>query len=79
MHLEEFTARIQAGLQNQNKIDPDMSLGEMGYDSLNVTELILICAELFPNFDFNEKFIFFENTSLREIYTQLTLDHPSVQ
>lgn len=72
MELRQFVAKVEESFANQLTIDPDFSLGEIGFTSLNITELILVCADLFPKFDFNENFIFFENTSLREIFNNLS-------
>lgn len=32
---------------NQESIDPDIAIGELGFDSMRVVELILICGELY--------------------------------
>lgn len=32
---------------NQESIDPDIAIGELGFDSMRVVELILICDELY--------------------------------
>ena len=32
---------------NQSSIDPDTAIGELGFDSARVVELILICDELY--------------------------------
>lgn len=33
---------------NLDAVDPDVALGELGIDSLNVIELILICEQIYP-------------------------------
>lgn len=32
---------------NQESVDPDIAIGELGFDSMRVVELILICDELY--------------------------------
>ncbi|WP_218192027.1 phosphopantetheine-binding protein [Pseudomonas sp. Irchel s3b6] len=52
-------------------VDLDLPLSQIGIDSLNVVELILICQQVYVNvFNFDEIDID-ENTTLREIDEQM--------
>ena len=60
MNISEFISQIQKSFPNQTNISADLSLSAMSFDSLNITELMLTCANIFPQFDYNENFIFFK-------------------
>lgn len=52
-------------------VDLDLPLSQVGIDSLNVVELILVCQQVYVNvFNFDEIDID-ENTTLREIDDQM--------
>jgi len=72
MNISEFISQIQKAFPNQTSINTDLSLSAMGFDSLNITELMLTCASIFPQFDYNEHFIFLEDATLREIFNRLS-------
>jgi acyl carrier protein len=52
-------------------IDPDMPLGQLGIDSFNVVELIMVCQQLFPNMTDFENINFDEHSTLREVHQRL--------
>lgn len=68
-HLNELINVVSNMLNNQT-VDPDAVLSDLGIDSMNVVTLILGCEQLYPNFNV-EKLIFNESTTLREIDHQL--------
>ncbi|GAA4222691.1 hypothetical protein J4E08_08780 [Sagittula sp. NFXS13] len=70
----ETLAQLQSGIQDMlalDSVDVDVSLAQIGIDSLNVVELILICQQIYVNVtDFDEIDID-ENTTLREVDDQM--------
>ncbi|WP_095144266.1 phosphopantetheine-binding protein [Pseudomonas sp. Irchel s3a18] len=73
----ETTSTIEAlacGIKDMlalESVDLDLPLSQIGIDSLNVVELILICQQVYVNvFNFDEIDID-ENTTLREIDEQM--------
>jgi acyl carrier protein len=54
------------------EIDPDTSLSAIGIDSINVVELILICEQIYTNFD-PASLTLDEHTTLRDLHNQLTV------
>ena len=55
----------------KDKIDADTPLGELGIDSLNIVEVILISEQLYSNVMDPEALIFDEYTTLRDMDAQL--------
>lgn len=68
--LDELTAQVVEML-NKESVDPDDTLGEIGVDSLNIVELILICEQLYTNLTNPESISFDEHTTLREVDRQM--------
>ncbi|OIQ48088.1 MAG: acyl carrier protein [Gammaproteobacteria bacterium MedPE] len=60
-----------AEMLNKDQIDADTPLGELGVDSLNVVEVILICEQIYTNVSDPEALIFDEFTTLRDMDAQL--------
>ena len=73
-HVSETLAQLQQGICDMlalDSVDLDVSLAQVGIDSLNVVELILICQQIYVNVtDFDEIDID-ENTTLREVDDQM--------
>jgi acyl carrier protein len=68
--IEELAQGIKEMLALES-VDLDLPLSQVGIDSLNVVELILICQQVYVNvFNFDEIDID-ENTTLREIDEQM--------
>lgn len=61
-----------AEMLNKDEVDVDATLAEIGIDSLNVVELILICEQVYPNCTNPETLTFDEHTTLREVDQQIT-------
>ncbi len=60
-----------AEMLNKEEIDADTPLGELGIDSLNVVEVILICEQLYTDVTDPEALVFDEFTTLRDMDGQL--------
>lgn len=60
-----------AQMLNKEQIDADTPLGELGIDSLNVVEVILICEQIYTDVSDPEALIFDEFTTLRDMDAQL--------
>ncbi|WP_144392895.1 phosphopantetheine-binding protein [Pleionea sediminis] len=60
-----------AQMLNKDQVDGDTPLIELGVDSLNIVEVILICEQLYPDVMNPENLVFDENTTLREMDQQL--------
>lgn len=52
-------------------VDVDAPLGDLGVDSLNIVELILIVEQLYPNVTDPDALTFDEHTSLSQMDEQL--------
>ena len=68
--LAELQAQV-AEMLNKDAIDADTPLGELGVDSLNVVEVILICEQIYTDVSDPEALIFDEFTTLRDMDAQL--------
>ena len=55
---------------NQASIDPDVAIGELGFDSMRVVELILICDELYETSIDPESINLDQFTTLRDLDQQ---------
>lgn len=62
-----------AVLLNKDSVDPDTAMAELGVDSLNVVELILICEQIYTNVVDPESLQFDEYTTLREMDERLNV------
>jgi acyl carrier protein len=60
-----------ADMLNKDKVDADTPLGELGIDSLNIVEVILISEQLYSNVMDPEALVFDEYTTLRDMDHQL--------
>jgi|TARA_B110000114_G_C15036379_1_gene375133 acyl carrier protein len=60
-----------AQMLDKEQIDADTPLGELGIDSLNVVEVILICEQVYTDVSDPEALIFDEFTTLRDMDAQL--------
>lgn len=58
-------------LLNVEAVDPDSTLVELGVDSMNVVELIMICEQLYPSVVDPDSMEFDEYTTLREMDSRL--------
>lgn len=56
---------------NKDMVDSDTPIAELGVDSLNIVEIILICEQLYPGVMNPENLVFDEHTTLREMDKQL--------
>ncbi len=75
--LNELASQV-ATMLNKEAVDPDATLSEIGIDSLNVVELILICEQLYPNMVDPQSLSFDEYTTLRELDRQLRTNSQGV-
>jgi acyl carrier protein len=60
-----------ARILNVESIDPDIGVGELGVDSLNVMELILVCDQLYGVEIDPERLHIDQFTTLRDLDRQL--------
>jgi acyl carrier protein len=64
--LERLCGEV-AKMLNIEHADPDAPLGQLGIDSLNVVELIMISQQIYTDVVNYEEFAFDEHSSLRDI------------
>ena len=69
--LEQLAEGVRAIL-GLEEVDLDMPLSQVGIDSLNVVELILVCQQVYTNVVNFDEIEIDENTTLREIDAQLS-------
>jgi hypothetical protein len=62
--------RDVAEILNVETVDPDLGLTELGIDSLNAVELVLVCDRVYPGAN-AESLTISQYTSLRDIDKQL--------
>lgn len=67
--LDKLLAHVAKAL-NQASIDPDVAIGELGFDSARVVELILICDELYETSIDPESINLDQFTTLRNLDEQ---------
>lgn len=60
-----------AVMLNKESVDADTPLGELGVDSLNIVEVILICEQLYQDVMDPEALTFDEFTTIRDMDNQL--------
>lgn len=60
-----------ARILNVDSVDIDTPMGELGVDSLNVVELVLVCEQLYTGSVDPERLSIDQYTSLRELDAQL--------
>lgn len=68
--LDELESSIK-GMLALEEVDLDVPLSQLGIDSLNVVELILICQQVYTNVVSFDEIDIDESTTLREIDTQM--------
>lgn len=68
----ELLATEVARILNVDAVDVDTPMGELGVDSLNVVELVLVCEQLYTGMVDPERLSIDQYTSMRELDTQLT-------
>ncbi|KGJ93902.1 acyl carrier protein [Colwellia psychrerythraea] len=68
--LPELKAQI-AEMLNKGDVDVDAPLGELGVDSLNIVEVILIVEQLYPDVTDPDALTFDEHTTLSQMDEQL--------
>ncbi|MCO7225533.1 acyl carrier protein [Pleionea sp. CnH1-48] len=69
-NLDELKVQV-AQMLNKDEVDGDTALAELGVDSLNIVEVILICEQLYPGVMNPENLVFDEHTTLKEMDAQL--------
>ncbi|WP_413665416.1 acyl carrier protein [Microbulbifer sp. JMSA004] len=69
-NVQELCEQI-ALMLNVDAVDADTPIAELGVDSLNIVEVILICEQLYPGVMSPENLVFDEHTTLREMDGQL--------
>ena len=70
----ETLAQLQRGVMDMlalDSVDLDVALAQLGIDSLNVVELILICQQVYVSVTDFEAIDIDENTTLREVDEQM--------
>jgi acyl carrier protein len=68
--LPELQSQI-AEMLNKDECCADTPIGELGIDSLNIVEVILICEQLYIDVSDPEALVFDEFTTLRDMDGQL--------
>lgn len=68
--LDELASGIK-GMLALEEVDLDIPLSQVGIDSLNVVELILVCQQIYVRVVNFDEIDIDENTTLREIDTQM--------
>ncbi len=68
--LSELESSIK-GMMALEEVDLDLPLSQVGIDSLNVVELILICQQVYTNVVSFDEIDIDESTTLREIDAQM--------
>lgn len=56
---------------SKDEVGPDMTLTEIGIDSLNVVELIIVCEQIYDKVSNPDELKFDEFTTLRDMHKQL--------
>ncbi len=67
--LVQLSAHVQKAL-NLDTINPDIAIGELGFDSMRVVELILICDQLYNTAINPESIELTQYTTLRDLDQQ---------
>jgi len=68
--LKQLMAEV-AELLNKDEVPADVSMMELGVDSMNVVELIMICEEIYPDLVDPDSLEFDEFTTLRQLDERL--------
>lgn len=67
MHTLAQLCEEVAKILSTESADADIPLGQLGIDSLNVVELILVCQQIYSDVVNYEEYTWDENSTLREI------------
>ena len=67
--LSQLSSHVQKAL-NLDTIDPDIAIGELGFDSMRIVELILICDKLYDTSINPESIELTQYTTLRDLDRQ---------
>lgn len=67
--LSQLTRHVQTAL-NLDNVSPDVAIGELGFDSMRVVELILICDQLYDTAINPESIDLNQYTTLRDLDQQ---------
>ncbi|RDU94570.1 phosphopantetheine-binding protein [Trinickia dinghuensis] len=73
--METTLVQLSDGVKTMlalDEIDLDVPLSQIGVDSLNVVEMIIICQQVYCNVVNYDEISIDENTTLREIDQQMT-------
>ncbi|MGP8431873.1 phosphopantetheine-binding protein [Paraburkholderia fungorum] len=73
--METTLVQLSDGVKTMlalDEIDLDVPLSQIGVDSLNVVEMIIICQQVYCNVVNYDDINIDENTTLREIDQQMT-------
>lgn len=68
--LQQLMSEV-AELLNKDQVSADTSMMELGVDSMNVVELIMICEEIYPDLVDPDSLEFDEYTTLRQLDERL--------
>lgn len=68
--LEQFAAEMEKMLA-LNNIDVDAPMSQLGVDSMNIVEMVIICQQIYTQVTNYEDINIDENTTIRELDEQL--------
>jgi cytochrome c-type biogenesis protein CcmH/NrfG len=68
--LEEFSAEMEKLLALKN-IDVDAPMSQLGVDSMNIVEMVIICQQIYTQVANYEDINIDENTTIRELDEQM--------
>jgi acyl carrier protein len=70
-NLNQFSEHMMKML-GVKSIDVDAPMSQLGVDSLNIVEMVVICQQIYTNVTNYQDIQIDENTTLRELDAQLT-------
>lgn len=68
--LEQFAVEMEKLLALQN-IDVDAPMAQLGVDSMNIVEMVIICQQIYTQVANYEDINIDENTTIRELDEQM--------
>lgn len=68
--LEQFTVEMK-GLLGLGEVDVDAPMSQLGVDSMNIVEMVIICQQIYTNVVNYEDIDIDENTTIRELDEQM--------
>ncbi|MNR46255.1 MULTISPECIES: phosphopantetheine-binding protein [unclassified Pseudomonas] len=68
--LEQFAAEMEKMLELKN-IDVDAPMSQLGVDSMNIVEMVIICQQIYTQVTNYEDINIDENTTIRELDEQM--------